>query len=73
MSLAGEDRAFGDGGDVADEHLAEAGGERGSVVANLVGVGKNYIVRAFELDQLLQSARIIRRPCRERAAGARRG
>ena len=53
--LAREDRAFGDGGNVAEEHLAEAGSKRGSVVADLVSVGKNHEVRVFELDELLQS------------------
>ena len=39
---------------VADEDLAEAGGERGSVVADLVGVREDHVRRALGLDELLQ-------------------
>ena len=63
--LARKDRAFGDGSDVTDKHLVKTGCKRGSVVADLVGVGKNHVVRVFELDELLQSRDEFHPPCRE--------
>ena len=55
--LAREDGAFADGGHVADEHLAEARGERGGVVANLVGVREDDVVGRFGCDELLERGR----------------
>ena len=55
--LAGEDGAVADCRDVADEDLAEARGESGGVVANLVGVREDEIVRRLGSDELLESGR----------------
>ena len=44
-----------DAGDVADEHLAEAGGERRRVVAHLIGVREDDVVRLLGFDELLES------------------
>ncbi len=52
--LARKERAVGDGGYVADERLAETRGELGSVVAHLVGVGKDNVRGAFLFDELLR-------------------
>ena len=48
--LASEDGPVGDGDHVADENLSEAGGKRGSVVADLVGVRENHLRGALLLD-----------------------
>ena len=42
--MGGRRRSF-DADDVADEDLVEAGGERGRVVAHLVGVGEDDVGR----------------------------
>ena len=57
--LAREDRTgiFGRGADghyVADENLAEAGGQRGCVVADLIGVRKDHLRGAFFFDELVK-------------------
>jgi hypothetical protein len=52
--LAREDWPVADGDHIADEHLAQPRGQRGRVVAHLVGVRKNHVRGAFFLDELLQ-------------------
>jgi hypothetical protein len=55
--LTREDGAFSEAGHVADEHLVEAGGEFGSVVADLVSVREKDEIRLLRLEKLLQSQR----------------
>ncbi len=52
--LTREDRAFRDGDHVADEDLVEASSEGGSIVANLISVGKYDVRRIFGLDDLMK-------------------
>ena len=59
QELADEDRALRgiagvDGDDVRDEHLAEAGGERGREVADLIGVREDDECGVRVLDELLE-------------------
>ncbi len=56
--LAGENGAVGKGYYVTDEHLAEAGGQSGRIVAHLIGVREDCVRWTFGLDQLLKSQRV---------------
>src|ERR1700694_449872 len=58
QQLACEYGAIADADDIADEHLAEACGKRGGVVADLVGVGKDHLRWAFLFEKLLQGERV---------------
>jgi hypothetical protein len=70
--LAGEDGAVGDVDYVADEDLAEARGEGGGVVADLVGV-REYYVRGVSDWMSCCRAPVKPSGCIGRAADARRG
>ncbi len=75
--LADEDRALRgivgvDGDDVRDEDLAEAGGERGREVADLIGVREDDECGVRVLDELLEREDECRPRCRVRAGRDRR-
>src|SRR6185312_13658943 len=52
--LACENRSLADGGDVADEHLAEAAGQGRRKIAHLVAVGEDDVIGRVGGDKLLQ-------------------
>ena len=56
--LTGENRAVADGHYVADEHLAQARGQRGREVAHLVGMREQDVSGRLRLDELFEGGRV---------------
>jgi hypothetical protein len=52
--LAREYGTIADGDNIADKHLPEPGRQCGRVVAHLVGVRENNVLRLLIMDELLQ-------------------